>query len=95
MITTATAADGVVILECDGRSDVIRLEIDEATQRRAVIEAKLNGYQRLFEARPTWQQLFVVPSPNGLAGFGPSPSRPARPWCRAPRLNKTGGTVAA
>lgn len=56
--------DSVVVLQDGGRSGVLCLEIDEATQRRAVIEAKLNGYRGLFEAHPTWWLLFVVPSRN-------------------------------
>jgi hypothetical protein len=51
-------------VEFEGRSGIVCLEIDEATQRRAVIEAKLNGYRRLFDAHPTWWLLFVVPSQN-------------------------------
>jgi hypothetical protein len=54
--------DSVVVLRDGVRSGVLCLEIDEATQRRAVIEAKLNGYRRVFEAHPTWWLLFVVPS---------------------------------
>src|SRR6266508_2499326 len=56
--------DSVVVLEDGDRSGVLCLEIDEATQRRAVIEAKLNGYRRLFDAHPDWWLLFVVPSRN-------------------------------
>ena len=56
--------DSVVVLRDGERSGVLCLEIDEATQRRAVIEAKLNGYRRLFEAHPTWWLLLVVPSRN-------------------------------
>ena len=56
--------DSVVVLRDGEGSAVLCLEIDEATQRRAVIEAKLNGYRRLFEAHPTWWLLFVVPSRN-------------------------------
>ena len=56
--------DSVVVLQDGDRSGVLCLEIDEATQRRAVIEAKLNGYRRLLEAHPTWWLLFVVPSRN-------------------------------
>jgi hypothetical protein len=56
--------DSVVVLEADGRSAVFCLEIDEETQRRAVIEAKLNAYRGLFDAHPTWFLLFVVPSRN-------------------------------
>jgi hypothetical protein len=56
--------DSVLVLEADGSSGVFCLEIDEETQRRAVIEAKLNAYRRLFDAHPTWWLLFVVPSRN-------------------------------
>jgi hypothetical protein len=56
--------DSVVVLQDADSSGVLCLEIDEATQRRAVIEAKLNAYRRLFEAHPTWWLLFVVPSRN-------------------------------
>jgi hypothetical protein len=62
VLGTPPYPDGVVALESDERSGVICLEIDEATQRRAVIEAKLNGYRRLLDAYPTWWLLFVVPS---------------------------------
>ena len=62
VLGTPPYPDGVVALQSDGRSAVICLEIDEATQRRAVIEAKLNGYRRLLDAYPTWWLLFVVPS---------------------------------
>ncbi len=54
--------DSVVVLQDGDRSGVLCLEIDEATQRRAVIEAKLNGYRRLFDVKPAWWLLFVVPS---------------------------------
>lgn len=64
VLGTPPFPDGVVVLEIEGRNGVICLEIDEATQRRAVMEAKLNGYRRLFEAHPTWWLLFVVPSRN-------------------------------
>lgn len=56
--------DSVLVLQDGGSSGVLCLEIDEATQRRAVIEAKLNAYRRLFEAHSTWWLLFVVPSRN-------------------------------
>jgi len=62
VLGTPPFPDGVIAIESDGRSRVICLEIDEATQRRAVIEAKLNGYRRLLDAYPTWWLLFVVPS---------------------------------
>lgn len=56
--------DSVVVLEDAGRSAVLCLEIDEATQRRAVIEAKLNGYRGLLAKYPAWRLLLVVPSRN-------------------------------
>lgn len=62
MLGTPPYPDSVVVLEAGGRSGVICLEIDEATQRRAVIEAKLNGYRRLLEDHPGWRLLFVVPT---------------------------------
>lgn len=64
VLGTPPYPDGVVVLEADGQSGVICLEIDEATQRRAVIETKLGGYGPLFEAHPSWSLLFVVPSPS-------------------------------
>lgn len=62
VLGTPPFPDSVVMLEDDGRTGLICLEIDESTQRRAVIEAKLNGYGRLFDAYPKWSLLFVVPT---------------------------------
>jgi hypothetical protein len=64
VLGTPPYPDSVVALKYEERSGIVCLEIDEATQRRAVIEAKLNGYRRLFDAHPTWWLLFVVPSRN-------------------------------
>jgi hypothetical protein len=64
VLGTPPYPDGVVVVEVEGRRGVVCLEVDEATQRRAVIEAKLLGYGRLFEGHPSWCLLFVVPSPN-------------------------------
>ena len=64
VLGTPPYPDAVVAIEAGGRSGVICLEIDEATQRRAIIEAKINGYRRLFDANPSWSLLFVVPSRN-------------------------------
>ncbi|MEW5991648.1 MAG: replication-relaxation family protein [Chloroflexota bacterium] len=64
ILGTPPFPDAVVVLERTNRTGVVCLEIDEATQRRAVIEAKLNGYRTLLEANPTWVVLFVVPSPR-------------------------------
>lgn len=64
VLGTPPYPDGVVVLEVGGLGGVICLEIDESTQRRAVIEAKLGGYGRIFEDHPSWHLLFVVPSPS-------------------------------
>ena len=64
VLGTPPFPDSVVVIASGGRSGAVCLEIDEATQRRKVIEAKLNAYRRLFDAKPSWSMLFVVPSPN-------------------------------
>lgn len=56
--------DSIVVLQDQGHCAVVCLEIDEATQRRGPIEAKLNGYRRLLTSEPGWQVLFIVPSPT-------------------------------
>jgi hypothetical protein len=54
--------DSIVVLADGRRSGVICLEVDHATQRRAVIAAKLAAYRLLRQRHPEWQTLFVVPS---------------------------------
>lgn len=56
--------DSVVVLVDGELRGVLCLEIDEATQRRSAIEAKLNGYRRLVDRAQRWRVLFVVPSPT-------------------------------
>lgn len=52
VLGTPPYPDSVVALASAGRSGVVCLEIDEATQGRAVIEAKFNGYRRRFAREP-------------------------------------------
>ncbi len=54
--------DSIVVLSDGQRSGVICLEVDHATQRRAVIAAKLAAYRELRRSHPEWQTLLVVPS---------------------------------
>jgi hypothetical protein len=54
--------DSILILDDRGRSATISLEVDEETQRRAVIEEKLDGYRRMVATDPGWAILFVVPT---------------------------------
>ena len=87
--------DSVVVLQDRGRSGVLCVEIDEATQRRTVIEAKLNGYRRLFDAHPTWWLLFVVPSRNRArwlraVAAGVDESVAARAWVTSLVALRTG-----
>jgi hypothetical protein len=62
VLGTPPFPDSAIVLGDSGRSGVVCLEVDEATQRRAVIEAKLNGYRRLLQTNPSWKLLVVVPS---------------------------------
>ena len=54
--------DSILVLSESGRSGVVCLELDHATQRRAVIAGKLAAYRGLRAEFPDWQTLFVVPS---------------------------------
>ena len=59
--------DGVVVLERDGRSAVLCLEIDEASEHAPQIHAKLDTWATVFAARPELVLLFVVPTESRLA----------------------------
>jgi hypothetical protein len=56
--------DSVVVLGLGDRSAALCLEIDRATQRLAVIAAKLASYRGLLERYHDWQVLFIVPTPT-------------------------------
>lgn len=54
--------DSILMIDDNGRSGTVCLEVDEETQRRTAIEEKLGGYRRTVEAADGWAILFVVPS---------------------------------
>jgi len=54
--------DSIVVATTDGGSAVLALEIDEGTEHRRPIRAKLAAYRRPLAARPSWQLIVVVPS---------------------------------
>ena len=59
--------DSVVVLQADGGSGVLCLEIDEATEHAPQIRAKLADYERGLAGRLGWHVVFVVPTEHRLA----------------------------
>jgi Replication-relaxation len=55
--------DSIVLVTTDAGSAVLALEIDEGTEHRRPIRAKLAAYRRPLAARPNWHLIVVVPSP--------------------------------
>jgi hypothetical protein len=58
--------DSIIGLQSDPFSGVLCIEVDEATQRSAVIRSKLDAYAVHLRARAGWHVLFVVPSRDRL-----------------------------
>jgi hypothetical protein len=58
--------DSIIALQSDPFSGVLCVEVDEATQRSAVIRSKLDAYAVHLRARAGWHVLFVVPSRDRL-----------------------------
>lgn len=54
--------DSVVVLQVDGRSGVLCLETDEATEHAPQIQAKLAVYERVLANCVGWHVVFVVPT---------------------------------
>jgi hypothetical protein len=54
--------DSVVVLQVDGGSGVLCLEIDEATEHAPQIRSKLAVYERVLADRVGWHLAFVVPT---------------------------------
>jgi thiamine monophosphate kinase len=54
--------DSVVVVTTDTGSAVLALEIDEGTEHRRPIRAKLAAYRRPLATRPSWHLIVVVPS---------------------------------
>jgi len=57
--------DGVLVLQTEGGSGVVCLEVDEATEHAPQILAKLDAYSRVLP-RCGWHLLFVVPNEDRL-----------------------------
>lgn len=55
--------DSIVVVTTDAGSAVLALEIDEGTEHRRPIRAKLAAYRRPLGARPAWHLIVVVPTP--------------------------------
>ena len=73
--------DSIIALQSNPYSGVLCVEVDEATERSAVIRAKLSGYATHLRARRGWHVLFVVPSHERLAWL-----RRATGWNHWPEL---------
>ncbi len=58
--------DSVVVLQLDGGSAVLCLEIDEATEHSPTIRARLGAYERALAGRAGWHLLWVVPTEERL-----------------------------
>ena len=55
--------DSIAVVTTDAGSAVLALEIDEGTEHRRTIRAKLAAYRRPLAIRPNWHLLVVVPRP--------------------------------
>jgi hypothetical protein len=54
--------DSITVVTTDAGSAVLALEIDEGTEHRRPIRAKLAAYRRPLLARPAWHLIVVVPT---------------------------------
>lgn len=73
--------DSITALQSDPFSGVLCVEVDEATQRSAVIRSKLSAYAVYLRRRLGWHVLFVVPSRERLEWL-----RRATGWNHWPEL---------
>ncbi len=55
--------DSITVVTTEAGSAVLALEIDEGTEHRRTIRAKLAAYRRPLAIRPNWHLLVVVPGP--------------------------------
>ncbi len=73
--------DAILALQAGPLSGVLCVEVDEATQKAAVIRAKLDAYDAALAGHTGWHLLFVVPSRDRVAWL-----RRLAGWDRWPRL---------
>ena len=59
--------DSIVVVQLDGRSAVMCLEIDEATEHSPTIRARLAAYEPTLASRDGWHLLWVVPTEERLS----------------------------
>jgi Replication-relaxation len=55
--------DSITVVTTEAESAVLALEIDEGTEHRRTIRAKLAAYRRPLAISPNWHLLVVVPGP--------------------------------
>jgi hypothetical protein len=55
--------DSIAVVTTEAGSAVLALEIDEGTEHRRTIRAKLAAYRRPLAVRPNWHLVVVVPEP--------------------------------
>jgi hypothetical protein len=78
--------DSIIALQSDPFSGVLCVEVDEATQRSAVIRSKLSAYAAHLRGRLGWHVLFVAPSrerlewPRRATGWNHWPELVGRCW---------------
>lgn len=94
--------DSIIALQSDPFSGVLCVEVDEATERSAVIRGKLDAYSFHLRARGGWHVLFVVPSRDRLqwlrraTGWNHWPELVGRCWgVILPELRRTGADAIA
>jgi len=58
--------DSIVVVQLDGRSAVMCLEIDEATEHSPTIRTRVAAYERVLAGRDGWHLLWVVPTEERL-----------------------------
>lgn len=73
--------DAILALQAGTLSGVLCVEVDEATQKAAVIRAKLDAYDAALAGHTGWHLLIVVPSRDRVAWL-----RRLAGWDRWPRL---------
>jgi hypothetical protein len=55
--------DSITVVTTEAGSAVLAIEMDEGTEHRRTIRAKLAAYRRPIAIRPNWHLLVVVPGP--------------------------------
>lgn len=67
VIRDGALPDSVVVVQLEGGSAVLCLEIDEATEHAPIIRTRLTAYERALAGRHGWHLLWTVPTAERLA----------------------------